>query len=411
MKTPASPSLLRDAAAQFGTPTYVYESAVIDRQIARLQGLFSGLPVDLLYAMKANSIPAIMQRLIDAGIGIDAVSPTELLLALHLGADPNQILYSANNMEDAEMHLAHEHGVLLNIGELSRLARYGDAYPGARVSIRLNPQIGAGHHEHVITAGVKSKFGIPVQDWDAVARVIDTYHLRLVGLHQHIGSGVQEATTMWDAMQVLLEVARTHAELEFINFGGGFGIPYHAGASGLDLDGLRNQLHDALLQYKADHPSEALRFRFEPGRYFVAEAGTLLVEVNSVKQANGRTWVGTNSGFNHLIRPSMYGAHHEVYNLSNPSGSTASYYVVGNVCESGDIFARDRALQEIREGDILAILDAGAYGSSMASLYNLRSLPAEVLASGDGSFTLLRPRQRPTEILDTWLRTHQPTDA
>ena len=409
MKTPASPSLLRDAAVQFGTPTYVYELAVIDRQIERLQGLFSGLPVDLLYAMKANSIPAIMQRLIDAGIGIDAVSPTELLLALHLGADPSQILYSANNMEDTEMHLAHEHGVLLNIGELSRLARYGAAYPGARVSIRLNPQIGAGHHEHVITAGAKSKFGIPVQDWDAVARVIDTYQLRLVGLHQHIGSGVQEASTMWDAMQVLLEVARPHTALEFINFGGGFGIPYHAGASGLDLVGLRDQLHDALLQYQRDHPSEVLRFRFEPGRYFVAEAGSLLVEVNCVKQANGRTWVGTNSGFNHLIRPSMYGAHHEVYNLSNPSGSTESYYVVGNVCESGDIFARDRAVQEIREGDILAILDAGAYGSSMASLYNLRSLPAEVMASSDGTFTLLRPRQSPREILDAWLNTHKPT--
>ena len=409
MKTPASPSLLRDAAVQFGTPTYVYELAVIDRQIERLQGLFSGLPVDLLYAMKANSIPAIMQRLIDAGIGIDAVSPTELLLALHLGADPSQILYSANNMEDTEMHLAHEHGVLLNIGELSRLARYGAAYPGARVSIRLNPQIGAGHHEHVITAGAKSKFGIPVQDWDAVARVIDTYQLRLVGLHQHIGSGVQEASTMWDAMQVLLEVARPHTALEFINFGGGFGIPYHAGASGLDLVGLRDQLHDALLQYQRDHPSEVLRFRFEPGRYFVAEAGSLLVEVNSVKQANGRTWVGTNSGFNHLIRPSMYGAHHEVYNLSNPSGNTESYYVVGNVCESGDIFARDRAVQEIREGDILAILDAGAYGSSMASLYNLRSLPAEVMAGSDGTFTLLRPRQSPTEILDAWLNTHKPT--
>ena len=409
MKTPASPSLLRDAAVQFGTPTYVYELAVIDRQIERLQGLFSGLPVDLLYAMKANSIPAIMQRLIDAGIGIDAVSPTELLLALHLGADPSQILYSANNMEDTEMHLAHEHGVLLNIGELSRLARYGAAFPGARVSIRLNPQIGAGHHEHVITAGAKSKFGIPVQDWDAVARVIDTYKLRLVGLHQHIGSGVQEASTMWDAMQVLLEVARPHAALEFINFGGGFGIPYHAGASGLDLVGLRDQLHDALLQYQRDHPSEVLRFRFEPGRYFVAEAGSLLVEVNSVKQANGRTWVGTNSGFNHLIRPSMYGAHHEVYNLSNPSGNTESYYVVGNVCESGDIFARDRAVQEIREGDILAILDAGAYGSSMASLYNLRSLPAEVMAGSDGAFTLMRPRQSPTEILDAWLNTHKPT--
>ncbi len=392
-------ALLR-AAESFGTPTYVYSERVLRRQCESLRRHMSGIPFRLLYAMKANSCPAVLRILLDEGLGIDAVSPGELHLALRVGFPPERILFSANNMTDAEMKDAASLRVLLNIGELSRLEKFGRYAPGSAVCVRLNPQVGAGHHEHVITAGERSKFGIPVEQIDAIHDVVRCHDLHIVGLHQHIGSGIMSAETLWKAMTVLLEAADSFAKIRFLNFGGGLGIAYSPDDRPINLNDFGERIVEPLQAFSDRHPSEGLSFWFEPGRFLTAEAGVLLVGVNTLKTNRGRVFAGTDSGMNHLVRPAIYGAYHAIYNLSNPEGRPAEYDVAGNICESGDVFARTRQVQEIREGDVLAILDAGAYAMAMASEYNFRPLPAEALLTADGEFQLVRRRRTHLELVE-----------
>lgn len=403
MKVPFHPDALLRIAEAHGTPTYVYAEDVLRRQVARLRRHLEGLPLQLLYAMKANASPAVLRVLQSEGLGIDAVSPAELMLALHAGFAPERILFSANNMTDAEMEAAHASGVLLNLGELSRLERYGRAHPGSAVCVRVNPQVGGGHHDHVITAGERSKFGVPVEQLGEARAIAARHGLRVVGLHQHIGSGILDSDTFWKAIRVLLGAAAAFPDLRFLNFGGGLGVAYRPGDPGLDLDNFRGAIVQPLLDFRAAHPSRDLTFWFEPGRYLVAEAGVLLVRVNTLKPTPTRTFAGTDSGMGHLVRPAIYGAYHALYNLSNPDGPPQTYDVTGNICESGDVFARERAVQEIREGDVLAVLDAGAYGMAMASEYNLRPRPAEVLLQADGTFRLARRRLTDRELVDRLL--------
>ncbi len=401
-KPAPQPDVLLRIASRIGTPTYVYFADTIRERIAGLKTHLAPLAANLLYAMKANSHPAILSIMRDEGLGIDAVSPAELLLVLRLGFAPERVLFSANNMTDDEMHFARGQGVLLNIGELSRLERFGKAYPGADVCVRLNPQVGAGHHEHVITAGARSKFGIPVQQIREVLRIASRHGLRIVGLHQHIGSGILDTATLWKAISVLLDVTDSFPDARFVNLGGGLGIPYRPGENGIDLENLGERIVRPLQAFRARR-TEPLEIRFEPGRYFVAESGVLLVTANTVKSNPERRFVGVDSGMGHLLRPALYDAYHEVVNLSNPDGKPVTYDLVGNICESGDRFAVDRSIPEIREGDILALLDTGAYGMSMASpAYNLRPVPAEVLVTGGdepGRYRLITRRRTPAELV------------
>ncbi|MEM9665968.1 MAG: diaminopimelate decarboxylase [Bacteroidota bacterium] len=403
LKVPAYPELLRQAAGRFGTPTFVYHEPIIRDRIDRLRAHLEGIPLRLLYAMKANSSPALLQIMRDEGLGLDAVSPGELALALQLGFDPGSILYSANNLTDDEMHRAAQAGVLLNIGERSRLDKYGQAYPGSAVCLRINPNVGAGHHRHVVTAGGKTKFGIPVEELGAAIEMAHRYNLQIRGLHQHIGSGILEAEHLWQAGHVLLEAALHLPDLDFINLGGGLGIPYRPGEAGLDFERFRERLVGPLQTFLARHPSPNLSIVFEPGRYLVAESGVLLTTVNTLKEAHGRLFAGTDSGMNHLLRPALYQAYHAVYNLTNPEGPLRTYDVTGNICESGDLLAEDRAVQTIREADCLAVLDAGAYAMSMASTYNLRPLPAEVLHRPDGTLVQTRRRLTADELVAAWM--------
>ena len=404
-KYPPAAARLIEAAEAFGTPTYVYDEAVVRDRIARLREHLEDLPLRLLYAMKANASPVVLDIIREEGLGVDVVSPGETELALRIGFPPESILFSANNMTDEEMRWAHEKGVMLNVGELSRLERFGEAFPGAEVCVRLNPSVGGGHHAHVVTGGGRSKFGIPMADLDRVRAILHRYDLRPAGLHQHIGSGIMSAELIWEAVRVLLEAARSFEALSFINLGGGLGVPYRPGEKPLDLENFHRVIVEPLKAFRAAHPSPDLTFMFEPGRYLVAEAGVLLTRVNTLKAANGRLFAGTDSGMNHLIRPAIYDAYHHVVNLSNPDGPLRTYDVVGNICESGDYFARDREIAEIREGDVLAVLDVGAYGLSMASLYNLRPLPAEALlpAAPGARPRLLRPRRSPRALIDAFL--------
>lgn len=359
-----------------------------------------GVPHRLLYAMKANGHPAVLQIILEEGFGIDAVSPGELHLARRVGFPPDRILFSANNMTDREMEDTLAENVLLNVGELSRLEKFGRRAPGSAVCVRVNPHVGAGHHQHVITAGEHSKFGIPVEELNLVRQIAARYDLQIVGLHQHIGSGIMSPDTLWSAMQVLLEAALEFPELRFLNFGGGLGIPYRPDEQPIDLETFGRRIVGPLEALARRHPSSSLSFWFEPGRYLVAESGVLLATVNTIKQNRSRTFAGTDSGMGQLVRPAIYGAYHGIYNLSNPDAPLHRYDVTGDICEAGDVFARGREVQEIREGDVLAILDAGAYGMAMASEYNMRPLPAEVMLESGGDLRLIRRRETHEELVD-----------
>jgi diaminopimelate decarboxylase len=405
MKSAPSPETLLQIATTYGTPTYVYFEQVIIDRIRGLKQHLEGLPLQLLYAMKANNAVPVMKRMLKEGLGIDAVSPAELLLATELGFPADKILFSANNMTDDEMHFAQKKGVILNVGELSRLEKLGKAYPGSSVCVRLNPQIGAGHHKHVITAGFESKFGIPVEQIDQIHAIAKRYDLHIKGLHQHIGSGILDTDTLWKAINVMLDTSLSFDRLEFINVGGGLGIPYRATESGIPMDEFASKIVAPLKSFIASHPSGKLQIWFEPGRYFTAECGVLLATVNTIKHTEQITFAGVDSGMNHLVRPAMYGAYHEVVNLSNPHGELEKYDIVGNICESADFFAKGRMVQKLSEGDIVAVLDAGAYGMSMANTYNMRSLPAEVLVpAGSQKTVLIRSRSSIQDIVERTLR-------
>lgn len=397
------PALLLKAAEDFGTPTYVYSERIVREQCAKLRRHLEGIPTRLLYAMKANDNPAILRIMLEEGLGIDAVSPGELHLARAIGFPPDRILFSANNMTDVEMHEAHSEGVLLNIGELSRLEKFGVFAPGSAVCIRVNPQVGGGHHEHVITAGEQSKFGVPVEEIGRVKEIARRHDLEIRGLHQHIGSGILNTEILWKAMQVLLDAAESFPDVRFLNFGGGLGIAYRPDERELDLENFRAGIVDPLQEFMNRHPSDELTFWFEPGRFLTAQAGVLLARVNTLKSNRSRCFAGTDSGMGHLVRPAIYGAYHEIANLSNPEGALRTYDVTGNICEAGDVFARGRPVQEIREDDVLAILDAGAYGMAMASEYNLRPLPAEVLMTDAGEVKLIRRRGTVRELVERML--------
>lgn len=389
-------------AKKFGTPVYVYEEKIIKMQLEILLESISYRPLGILYALKANSnyhILKILKETGDAIVGIDAVSPGEVALALKMGILPKDILFTGNNMTDEEMDFVVEKGVLLNIDSLSRLKKFGKKYPGQRVCIRINPDIGAGHHDHCITGGPKSKFGIWFSEVLTIQRIAQKYKLKIIGLHQHIGSQILNVATFLNAMAPIMETALNFPGLEFIDFGGGFGVPYKPEEEPLNMCILGQKIYERFT-IACNRYRRKLKLIIEPGRYLVAEAGYLLVRVNTVKRnPDGRVFVGVDSGFNHLIRPAMYGSYHEIENISNPTGYKEKVDVVGNLCESGDRFAEQRLIRKPREGDLLLIKNAGAYGYSMSSNYNLRPRPSEVLILGDGTQMQIRAREQVEDLI------------
>ena len=403
---PLPAARLLAAADRFGTPTYAYAEAVVRARCAALRDAMRGLPVRLLYALKANPAPALLQIIRDEGFGFDAVSPGEAALLARLGVPGRDVLYTTTSTSDAELRAAAQLGVQVNVDDVERLDRFGELHPGAEVCVRFNPGLGAGHHRHVVTAGKEAKFGVPLDQAGEVEAIAARHGLRVVGLHQHIGSGIAAAADLWPAAEALIALAPRFPALRFVDLGGGFHVPYRPGDRPLDLRRLRTEVAEPALARLAElRGPDALPIElwFEPGRYPVAEAGVLLARVHTLKPTGpgGRhVFAGTDSGFNHLIRPTLYDAYHGLVNLSNPGGPRRRYDVVGNVCESGDLFARQREVEELRRGDVLAVLGAGAYGMAMASTYNLRALPAEVLLRPDGSDLLLRPRLTPDAVAE-----------
>lgn len=393
-----------------GTPVYVYEEGMIRERLSQLLMGIRYSPLKILYAVKANSNPCILEIFTEqvwgslngeeGVVGIDAVSPGELALALGVGFQPQDIIFTGNNITDDEMDFAVEKGVLLNIDSLSRLEKVGRKYSGRQVCVRINPDVGAGHHDHCITGGPKSKFGIWSSEVEKAKRIARQFSLQIVGIHQHIGSQILEVATFLRAMEVLLGIAPSFPNLNFIDFGGGFGVPYKPREKPLNIELLGRELSKRFADF-CRKSGRKLTLIVEPGRYLVAEAGYLLVRVTTVKRSpNGRVFVGVDSGFNHLIRPAMYGSYHPIENISNPDGPKKKVDIVGNLCESGDKFAKMRSLRQPREGDLLVIKNAGAYGYSMSSNYNLRPRPAEVLIRTDGTIQEIRKREAIEDLIE-----------
>lgn len=385
---------------EFGSPLYVYDLDAVRARCRELKAAVAYAPFRPLYALKANPCPAVARAIIAEGFGIDALSPGEVAMALRLGVAPQDVLYTENNMTDAEQAEAVAQGVMINCGSLDRLERLAAAGV-KRCAVRFNPDIGAGAHEKICTAGPLTKFGVPGAHLDRVLEISRRTGIRVVGAHMHIGSGFLDSEAFAKACAVIFDLAARLPDLEFIDCGGGIGIPYRAEQPVMDLPAMGHRLTADMRAFCARY-GRALELRLEPGRFMVAQAGTLLCTATSVKETPaGRVFVGTDTGFNHLVRVAMYDAYHRIDNLSRPDAPPRTVDVVGNICESGDVFARDRSLPMPQPGDLLAIRDAGAYGFAMASTYNLRPLPAEVALEG-GRARLVRRRQTVSDLLAAW---------
>jgi len=390
-------------AQEFGTPLYVYDESSLRARCRELHEAFRAAQPDFHYAVKANFNPSLLRILKEEGFGIDAVSPHEARLALELGFRHDQILFTGNNTSEEDLAYCLQRGIPVNLGSLDEVERFGRLAPGGAISVRINPDVGAGHHAHVITGGPHSKFGIYVTERERLGEALARHRLRLYGIHAHIGSGILHSDDMLAAMEIVLREAGRFEGLEFIDFGGGFGVPYRPEEKRLALGELGSAMAERFIAFRRAYGSP-VRMKLEPGRYVVAEAGTLLARVTTVKTTPRHTFVGTDSGFNHLVRPVMYGAYHGIVNASRMQGDTRPVVVAGNICESGDVFTQgedgleDRELTLPRIGDVLAILDAGAYGMCLSSQYNLRPRPPEVLVRADQA-RLIRRRESYEDLL------------
>jgi len=391
--------------AAFGSPLYVYEEDVLRMRAREIEGAISYQNKEIKFACKANTNIEIMRILREEGMGIDAVSPGEIYAALNAGYSPSQVLFTISNATADDIKYAVSKEVMVNIDSLSQLHGFGEKHPGSEICIRINPDIGAGHHDHVITGGPESKFGIHYAKVPEIKRTAHEFDLAIKGVHQHIGSGILQPEKFIEAMDVLLHVAGRFDSLSFIDFGGGIGVPYREDEERIDMEVLGTSITDEFSSFCKEYGKE-LKLVIEPGRYLVAECGFLLATVTAVKEGAKHRFVGINTGFNHLVRPAMYGSYHPIINGTSVEGKKVPQVIAGNLCESGDIFTRDeegivdRDLPLFKEGDAVCIGNAGAYGYSMASNYCSRTRPSEVLVQ-KGTTRLIRRCETIEEIFHT----------
>lgn len=363
---------------KYGTPLYVYDTAIMERQYKRLQNAFKGVPLKINYACKALTNLNVLSFFKSLGSGVDTVSIQEVWLALKAGFDPKDIIYTPNCVSLEEIQMAVEVGVRINIDNISVLERFGHMY-GAKVPvcIRMNPHIMAGGNQKISTGHIDSKFGISIHQLRHVERVVASENIHVVGLHMHTGSDILDIDVFLRGAEILLETAHHFKELEYIDFGSGFKVGYKPDDVTTDIELLGEKM-SAQFQAFCQEYGKQLTLMFEPGKFLVSESGYFLAKVNVIKQTTATVFAGVDSGLNHLIRPMFYDSYHHIVNVSNPNGQPRIYTVVGYICET-DTFGWDRKINEIKEGDVLAFHNAGAYGFMMASNYNSRFRPAEVL--------------------------------
>lgn len=373
-------------AKTFGTPVYIYNAEKIKEQYLKLSNAFAIANVKIFYACKALTNINILKILKLLGANVDCSSINEVKLALYAGFKPQQILYTSNGIGFDEIDEAKNLGIHINVDSISNLKKfaikYGGSYP---IGVRLRPNIMAGGNIKIATGHDKSKFGIPITQVNEIVSIIEQYQVCINGLHIHTGSDIKEATTFIKGIEVLFDVINLFPDLQYVDLGGGFKVPFEDSDEETDINNLALKINE---QFNNHPHKNDLQIWIEPGKYLVSEAGNFLTEVNVLKTTTNINFASINSGFNHLLRPMFYDAFHKIQNISNPNGELKPYDIVGNICET-DTFATNRNINEIREGDLLLFYNAGAYGFEMSSNYNSRFKPAEVLIY-DNKISLIR---------------------
>lgn len=387
---------------EYGSPVYVYDEEILRKRCQEMKNLLKYPRFRVNYSAKANTNVELLKIVCSEGLDVDGMSPGEMYLEMKAGFTPDRITFIGNNVPRRELQFAVDNGILVSVDSLSQLKLLGEINQGGSVYLRINPGIGAGHHAKVVTGGKKAKFGIAIEDLPIAREIAASCDMTIIGLNQHIGSLFLEPDAYVAAAAAILELAADIPSIDMVDLGGGFGIPYrHGTEKRLDLADLGDKLDNLVNAWVSTH--RPITVRTEPGRYVVAECGALLGTVTAVKENYNTFFVGTDIGFNTLVRPVMYDSYHEISIVPAHDRIYQEYskpvFVVGQICESGDILAHDRVLPCCQEGDALIVHDAGAYGFAMASTYNSRALPAEVLIEKDGGVRLIRKAQT---LEDLW---------
>ncbi len=382
---------------RYESPVYVYETAKMKSQYDKMLHAFRDVRVKINFACKALNNLNVLRFFRSLGTGLDAVSIEEVKLGLMAGFEAQDIIFTPNCVSLEEILEAVALGVRINIDNISILEQFGNLYGGkVPLCIRINPHIMAGGHDKISTGHIDSKFGISIYQMPHVHRIIKTFGLKVQGLHMHTGSDILDVEVFLRGAEIMFDVARNYPDLEYVDFGSGFKVPYKPDDYFTDIDALGKDLTKRFRKFCKDYGRE-LTLIFEPGKFLVSEAGYFFARVNVIKQTLSTVFAGVNTGLNHLIRPMFYNAHHQIINISNPRGKSRIYTVVGYICET-DTFGWDRKLNEVREGDYLAFLNAGAYCYTMSSNYNSRLRPPEVLVHG-GKDYLIRQRESLDDLL------------
>ena len=389
---------LLQIAEKFGSPIYVYDSNKIISQYNRLKNAFSSVSsLKLNYAAKALSNISILKLFNSLDSGLDTVSIQEVKLGLKAGFKPESIIFTPNGVSLQEIENVAELGVQINIDNLSILEQFGTKHPKVPVCIRINPHVMAGGNTNISVGHIDSKFGISIHQIPLLLRIVKNTGMNINGIHMHTGSDILDIDVFLYASEILFETAQNFKDLEFIDFGSGFKVPYKEGDIETNIEELGEKLSKRFNNFCTSYGKE-LTLAFEPGKFLVSESGVFLAKVNVVKQTTSTVFAQIDSGFNHLIRPMLYGSQHEIINISNPNGRERFYSVVGYICET-DTFANNRRISEINEGNILCFKNTGAYCFTMASNYNSRYRPAEVLIH-EGEAHLIRKRETFENIIN-----------
>ena len=390
-------TVLTSIANQFGSPIYVYDAEKMEHQYKRLTQAFQNVPkLRINYAVKALSNVNILSYMHNLGAGLDTVSIQEVKLGLSAGVPAQMIIFTPNGVSLEEIEEAAELGVQINIDNLSILEQFGSKHPDVPVCIRINPHVMAGGNANISVGHIDSKFGISIHQLPHIVRIVENTGMCINGIHMHTGSDILDIDVFLHAAEILFTTAKSFHDLEFLDFGSGFKVPYHPNDIETNIEELGQKLGERFKSFCKDYGKE-LTLAFEPGKFLVSEAGCFLTQVNVVKQTTSTVFAQVNSGFNHLIRPMLYGSQHHIENISNPNGRERFYSVVGYICET-DTFANNRRINEISEGDLLCFHNAGAYCFSMASNYNSRFRPAEIFWH-QGEAKLIRKAEQFDDLL------------
>ncbi|RST71883.1 diaminopimelate decarboxylase [Candidatus Aquarickettsia rohweri] len=382
--------LISNIITEVGTPVFITDKSILNKKVKNIRKAFDNNCL-LYYALKANFNPMIIRLLKDAGIdGVETISPFEIDLAKKCGFKGNQILFTGNNCDNYELDYANKHNVVVNIGSISELQCYAEKYNGSEVSIRINPGFGDGEFKQIITGGEDSKFGIYHSQMEEALNIIKFNNLKLIGLHCHLGSGLYNTMNFAPMVDFMFKLGNQIENLRFIDLGGGFGVRYKPSDEEVDLSEFALVVDNYYKKYQ-NLQKNNIKIIFEPGKYLVAESTFLLTKITNIRLQGNKKIVCVNTGFNHIIRPALYSSYHHVINLSNMGDLEEEVQLVGNICESTDIINNNTQVAKPEEGNVLAILTAGAYCSSMSSLYNLRPYASEVLID-DTNFKITRRR-------------------